>query len=450
MKNQFLIVLGALLVMASCKQEKPKEEAEEKTNAVSNTIETITPDGAWCWFSDPRAIYVHGENPGVLTGWVKADGTIEVAQIYPKGAIKTQILADTLDKDDHANPAFVELSNNQNMVFYTKHFDYYVRHHTSMIGGNELFNNAVLFDPFTDEELEKFPVKRTTYANPFSLEAEGGKLYCFGRWTGYKPNIMTSIDNGKSFSKSRVMITNYPFDNNNRPYVKYYSDGKSKIHIVFTDGHPSIELTNSIYYAYYENDAFWRADGTKICSMEELPFEPKDATVVYKADETNGKSWIYDVAADKKGNPVILYTRYPDDEHHIYHYTKYDGTTWIDNQIVDSGDWFPQTIEGTEERELNYSGGLTVNPLNTNIIFTSEEVNGIMEIVKYQLDDSGRIKSKEQITKDSKYDNIRPFIPRNMKIGDEPVVLWMQNEKYIHYTDYKTQIKYYKDSARSN
>jgi hypothetical protein len=88
---------------------------------------------------------------------------------------------------------------------------------------------------------------------------------------------------------------------------------------------------------------------------------------------------------------------------------------------------------------------MTVNPLNSKIIFTSEEVNGIMEIVKYDLDDQGKIKTREEITENSKYDNVRPFIPRNMKSGDEPVVLWMQNDKYIHYTNYKTQIKYYKD-----
>jgi hypothetical protein len=445
MEKRSLYLLVALILALACKQGKSTEKVKEEGATASNNINTITEDGAWCWFSDPRAIYTHGENPGVLTGWVTANGSIEVAHIDPKGKVTTQILADTLDKDDHANPAFVELTNKQNMVFYTKHFDYFVRHHTSTNDGKDLFEDAVLFDPFTDAELEKFPVKRTTYANPFSLESEGGKLYCFGRWTGYKPNIMTSTDNGETFSKSRVMITNYPFDSNNRPYVKYYSDGASKIHIVFTDGHPKIELTNSIYYAYYENDAFWRADGSKICTIDELPFEPKDATLVYKADEMNGKSWVYDVGADENDNPVILYTRYPDDFHHIYHYSKFDGTSWIDSQICDSGDWFPQTIEGTEEREQNYSGGMTVNPLNSKIIFTSEEVNGIMEIVKYDLDDQGKIKTREEITENSKYDNVRPFIPRNMKSGDEPVVLWMQNDKYIHYTNYKTQIKYYKD-----
>ena len=445
MKKHSLYLLSLLILVFACNQDKRTQKAREDVLAVSKNIDTITEDGAWCWFSDPRAIYTHGKNPGVLTGWVKSDGSIEVAHIDPKGQVTTQILVDTLDKDDHANPAFVELTDNQNMVFYTKHFDYFIRYHMSTFEGTGLFEKAVLFDPFMEEELKKFPVKRTTYANPFSLEAEGGRLYCFGRWTGYKPNVMTSTDNGRTFTKSRVMITNYPFDNNNRPYVKYYSDGKSKIHIVFTDGHPKVELTNSIYYAYYQNNSFWRADGSKICDMDELPFEPKDATLVYKADETQGKSWVYDVGADENDNPVILYTRYPDDFHHIYHYARFDGTFWIDSRIVDSGDWFPQTIEGTEEREQNYSGGMTVHPLDRKIIFTSEEVNGILEIVKYNLDDAGKIKNRTQITKDSKYDNVRPFIPRNMRNGDKTMVLWMQNNKYIHYTNYKTDIKYYQD-----
>lgn len=38
-------------------------------------------------------------------------------------------------------------------------------------------------------------------------------------------------------------------------------------------------------------------------------------------------------------------------------------------------------------------------------------------------------------TANSKYDNVRPFIPRNMRRKDKTMLLWMVNEKYIHYTD---------------
>jgi hypothetical protein len=432
----FCLFLGVLM---ACKPIKNSDFSIPK-----GTVETVTEDGAWCWFSDPRAIFIHGSRLGIQTGWVTSNGSIETGFIGNGGAIKKQVLADELEKDDHANPAFVQLSNEENMVFYTKHFDTKIRYHKMQSNSKDtLYGELIELDPFDSLELKKFPLKRTTYANPFVLEKEAGKLFCFGRWTGFKPNMMWSSDNGETFSKSRVIITNYPFDEQNRPYVKYYSDGKSKIHVVFTDGHPRNEPLNSVYYAYYEKGAFWRVDGTKICTIEGLPFEPKDASIVYKADEENGRSWIYDLASDNNGNPVILYARYPDEKNHIYHYTKYNGTEWVDVTICNSGKWFGETPKGAVEREPHYSGGMTINPLDSNVIYTSETINGVFEIVRYQFDKQGHVKKRELITSNSLKDNVRPFVPRNVKTGDPEVVLWMKNEKYVHYTDYKSAIKYY-------
>ena len=59
----------------------------------------ITDAGAWCWFSDPRAIYLHGKETSVLTGWVKEDGSIEAARINLKTKeIQKQILFNQLEK----------------------------------------------------------------------------------------------------------------------------------------------------------------------------------------------------------------------------------------------------------------------------------------------------------------------------------------------------------------
>ncbi|MDO7172538.1 BNR-4 repeat-containing protein [Mariniflexile sp. AS56] len=438
--NNYTIIFCLLVGMLnSCKKEfKPN------FSLPIGKMQTLTEDGAWCWFSDPRAIYVHGNRNGIQTGWVTENGTIEAGFIGENGEIKKQILADTLDKDDHANPAFVQLLNGETMVFYTKHFDEKIRSHKMKNNSKDsLFGKLIGINPFDSFELKKFPLKRTTYANPFVLEDEAGKLFCFGRWTGFKPNMMWSTDHGKTFSKSKVVVTNYPFDGENRPYVKYYSDGKSKIHMVFTDGHPRNEPLNSVYYAYYEKEAFWRVDGSKICNVDELPFEPKDASIVYKADERKGRSWIYDLASDEKGNPVILYARYPNEETHIYHYAKYTGDNWLDVKICNSGKWFEKTPENKVEPEPHYSGGMTLNPLKTNVVFTSETINKVFEIVRYKFNTQGEVEKRELITSNSKRDNIRPFIPRNMKKEDPEVVLWMENEKYVHYTNYKTAIKYY-------
>ena len=413
----------------------PLESERNKT-----VKKVLTEAGAWCWFSDPRAIYIHGHKPGVLTGWVKEDGSIEAGLLHPDGMIETQILAPELEVDDHANPAFAALPDGAHMVAYAKHFDDVVRIHNGPGPDASLFGDAKLVDPFSKRELRKFPLKRTTYANPLYLEEEG-KLYCFGRWTGFKPNVMVSDDGGQTFGKARVLITNYPFDQGNRPYVKYYSDGKDRIHMVFTDGHPRNEPRNSVYYACYHDGAFWKADGTQICKMKDLPFEPIDATLVYRATPKTGKSWVFDLAADTEGNPVILYARYPDDENHIYHHASYKDGQWIDREVCNSGRWFPQTREGEVEKEPNYSGGMCLHPLKTDVLYTSEQVNGIFEIIKYRLHNED-FWQRIPLTQELESDNVRPFVPRNMKPGDPTVVLWMQNHKYVHYTDFQSRIMY--------
>jgi hypothetical protein len=407
-------------------------------------IQTLSNDGAWCWFSAPGAIYRHNGANEIVTGWITSDGTLQSAILnLENGEKQIQTVTPQMDKDDHANPAFVELDNKEVLMMYSKHYDQKVR--VNRLTPNEgvlNFSPTVTHDIFDAEELKRYPNKRVTYANPAVLSKEKGRLYCFGRWTGFKPNMAWSDDDGHTFSKSKVFISNEIFKNTNRPYVRYCSDGQSKIHIVFTDGHPRDEATNSVYYAYYEKGAFWKADGTKICDMKDIPFEPKDATVVYKATKEKGRAWVYDIAVDKKDRPVILYARYPEETEHLYHYTAFDGAKWIDNQICNAGKWFPQTPEGKTEPEPHYSAGMTFYPLKPGTIYLSRNVDGIFEIEKRETKDKGQSWDVTPVTQNSEYDNVRPMVPKNMKKGDKTVLLWMVNKKYIHYTNFDTRIDY--------
>lgn len=401
---------------------------------------SITDDGAWCWFSDPRAIYANGK---IVTGWVTKDGSIEAAQLDPlAGKVATLTLLEKLEKDDHDNPAFVDIDGDV-QAFYTKHIPVGIyQDQLDFTHGLAAVTMHQKTNPIDSAELKRFPRYTTTYANPYALKAENNRLYVFGRWTGFKPNVMWSDDHGHTFTKAKVFITNYPFDQGNRPYVKYYSDGNSRIHIVFTDGHPRVEPLNSVYYAYYEKGAFFKADGTQICTMEEAPFEPKDATLIYQANDETGRAWVYDMAADEKGNPVVLYARYPNEESHVYHYAAFDGNDWNDIEICNAGKWFPQTPEGEKEREPHYSGGMTINPTKIEEIYVSQEVNNVFEIEKFTLQSDAKTWKIEPITQHSTNDNVRPFFPRGGQSESTPVLLWMNNKKYVHYTDFDSEIKY--------
>ena len=405
----------------------------------SKSYPTLTDDGAWCWFSDPRAIFVDKNH--ILTGWVKSDGTVETARLNLASGQSTLHKAyPTLEVDDHNNPAFVKLQNGGYMTFYSKHVKKYLYYHHQ--GKDSLFGPVQVFDPVGKEELKKFPLRQVTYANPYQLSKENGRIYCFGRWTGYKPNMMWSDDGGQHFNTSRVFIAEQGFRKDNRPYVKYYSDGQSRIHMTFTDGHPRKEKTNSVYYAYYEKGAFWRADGTKICEMADIPFRPSQATLVYKATESTGRAWVQDIAVSQKGRIAILYARYPQENNHIYHHVQYDRGQWTDTKICEAGPWFPQTPKGQREREPHYSGGMVLNPANFKEVFVSQQVNGTFEIIRYDAKDKPMEWLAHPVTENSKYDQVRPYVPRSMKKPRKNVVLWMENERYVHYTDFKSRIKY--------
>ncbi len=417
--------------------------------AQKSDIKELSSNGAWCWFSDPRAIYADNGKT-VITGWVTNDGTIEAASLdLASGESKTKVLFPKMQFDDHNNPAFAILPDKNILAMYTWHSTKKgaVYNLTSQPSDIASFGEPVVFKPTTDQLLKDFPRETYTYANPYVLKKEKNRIYSFGRWTGFKPNMIASDDNGKTWHTPRVIISPKEFDPNNRPYVKYFSDGKSKIHMIYTDGHPRVEPTNSVYYCYYEKGAFWRVDGSKICTVDELPFEPKDASLVYKPSGESGLAWIADVVADKKGQPVLLYTRHPTETDHRYQYAWYSKREkqWMDYEICRAGKWFPQTQEGKVEREPHYFGNMTIKPSEPNVIYLSRQIKGVFEIEKRTTYDGGKTWKIQAITENSTLDNVRPYVPRGDGTKHNTVVLWMQNKKYIHYTNYDTSIKYWID-----
>lgn len=410
-------------------------------------IETLSNDGAWCWFSNPRAIYYNGNT--IITGWVKKDGSVEAASLNLNSGEKLfKTLYPQLELDDHDNPAFAELPNGNILAMYAWHStEKGVISNTTSNGGDiASFSDPVSFKPSNEDLLTRFPRDTYTYANPFVLANENNRLFVFGRWTGFKPNLIISDDNGETWDEKYVVISDNPFTPGNRPYVNYYSDGKSKIHLIFTDGHPRNEPLNSVYYCYYEAGAFWKADGSKICDLNQLPFEPKDASIVYKASEETGRAWIADIVV-KDDQPVILYSRHPEETDHRYHYAWYNKQKdeWEDHEICRAGRWFPQTPEGEVEREPHYMGNMTLDPAHPETVYLSQQIDGRFEIEKYLTSDDGNTWKITPITSHSSYDQVRPYVPRNASGDSKTVVLWMENRKYIHYTDFDCSIKYYID-----
>ena len=401
----------------------------------------LTKDGAWCWFSDPRTIMTEDY---VFAGWVKSNGTIEASRLNLKTfEIETSKLYHKLEKDDHNNPSFALFDSGKLIAMYSKHSkkDLYINVLYD-INQEFSFGKAIHINPNDRAELRLYRRNTITYANPIVLKAEENRLYSFGRWTGYKPNVMWSNNLGDSWTKGKVFISKKPFNKYDRPYVKYFSDGESKIHMIFTDGHPNTEPDNSVYYALYSGGNFYNDKGELISVLENAPFEPKEASVIYEGNELEGRAWIADIAQDNKGNPVVLYTKSPKKNIHEYWYASLYNNNWINYKICDSGKWFPQTKQGKKEGEPYYFGNMTLHPDKSNVVYLSRQINGVFEIERWETGDLGQTWKTEAITRNSKRNNVRPFVPRGIKSNEDEIVLWMENRKYLNFTKFKTAIKY--------
>ncbi len=439
--------------------------SQETLDAMPNLIEA---DGAYCWFSSPRAIWVKNSagEARVLTGWVKSDGTVEAGLVDPETKeCESFVLHEKMEIDDHDNPSFVELANGNWMAFYSKHSTHngIFTRTTTIPGDMQSWGTEVAIkthDPDFYEGATFYENAKAnahyTYANVFKVPQENNRLYLFWRGFHYKPNMSYSDDNGKTWSPARIVLLEDNPTYNSRPYVRYFGDKNGKIHLTFTDGHPRDEKFNSVYYAYLQNGAFYEADGTLIAKVSQLPMPLDTTEKVYDARAAvastgEGRAWVWDVATDEKGNPVIAYTKSPTETHQEYWVARYTNEGWQELKIADAGKWFPQTPIGTVEPEPHYTGGISIDPENWQEIYYSTNVSGksVLMKVRIKLDvislDAGNtmagLTAPEKV-EESKWDQVRPVTirgkrPTKMKGAN---VIWMENFYYRHWADYRSAI----------
>ncbi len=434
LKKLFYSSIIFMFVIMGCQKNQPLPASE---------YNSLTNDGVWCWFSDPRAIYHKGAKECTYAGWVSEQGDIVIGSYnHTSKKIDTFVLHEKLEKDDHNVPSILVRDDGRILAFYSRHSDddMYMRISTNP-------EDISQWEPVSRmyiNDVDAFPkgTKNSyTYSNPYQLSQEDGRIYLFYRGMDFKPNVSISDDGGLTWSMAKLFILPERIYKNRRPYVKYYSDYKSKVHFLFTDGHPRNEPTNSVYYACYHDGAFYKANGEKMIDFENIPFSPQQADRVYDARQDSVRAWVWDVTVDSDDRPVIVYTRFPKETDHRYHYARWDGQKWQDHEITPAGPWFPQTPEGKEERETYYSGGVVLDHENPNVVYLSRKINGVFEIERWVTDDMGNSWTHAAITRNSQYDNVRPFVPWFSPEDVEPHVFWMTNLKYIHYSDYSSEIK---------
>lgn len=394
---------------------------------VGAAASVLAPSGAWCWFADPRAVHHRGRHRRTYLGFITATGEIRVTQYdHDSGEFTTSTLISDFQVDDHNNPAILIRHDGRIVVFFSAH-----------TGREMYYRRSVAVEDISKgwEPLKTVPtnmegVSGYTYPNPVELADENNKLYLF--WRGGNLNPTWSTTEGSDQWAPAQQLINAPRREESAPYVKIASNDKDTIHFAFTDGHPHVN-DNSIYYMYYRDGWLYRADGTRIGPLG-LPITPDHATRVYDVASGNGKAWLHDVAFDGQGRPVLTYAVFPTDTDHRYCYACWDGTTFVNRELVAAGGTISE-----DPSQPNYSGGITLDHDDPSVVLLSRRVGEVNEIERWTTPDRGRTWRSTAITAGSTEPQVRPLSPRGLPSGERLGVLWMAG-RYPSYTKYQTRI----------
>jgi len=423
-----VILLFMMLFLASACRDSGEE------------IITFKENGSWCWFQDERAI-IH--NNQLIIGSVAdrygkngeaVDGNIDVTtyDLKTNTNLGSYILLEESVTDDHNAPAFLALPNDRFLSVYAQHNqDSLIRYRVSKE------------DSSLEWEAEQTirGSGKVTYSNTYFLQSENngkGRIYNFYREKERSPHYVFSDDLGENWQTGYKMIS---FEKS-WPYVRYASDGKTKIHFITTESHPRF-WNNSIYHGYFESGKVHNSNGNLIGDLKDGPIHPTEATKVFQGDSVNN-AWTVDIQLDKNEMPYIAYSVRKNIDHFQYRYARWDRNSWNDYFLAFAG-------RALYEKEFHYTGLVALDPDNPDIVYISTDAHPETEVPlisnadnerHYEIfrgttSDSGKTWSWEALTQNSVCDNMRPIMPK----GNEKykVVLWLKGS-IKSYMDYNFDI----------
>ena len=447
------VVLG-LLVCVSIR-------AAEVTNYVRGHFHELNDNGAWSWFMDERAIVDGGK---LIVGSVRANGefaekdnpgwgNVELAVMDLKtGEKKVVVLHEELEQDDHNNPGLLVLGDGRYLAAYSKHNQeprFYYRISTRP------------HDPLEWEPTVEFVtpgVKGSwsgdnfTYANPFRLSGEDGRIYLYHRGVSQDPNYLVSDDDGRSWRYGGKL---YKGKRGYAPYTKYASNGEKTIHFVATENHPR-NYNNSLFHGMIQGGKVYGSDGRLIAPLStstNTAIDVTNLTRIYQGGPTN-VAWMTDIHLDEEERPVVLFTTQRDGAglpprqggmDHRFHYARWDGERWVENEIAYAG---KRLYPGEDD----YTGLGAIDPENTSVVYISTDADPKTgsplisaadgkrhhEIFRGMTKDGGESWEWTPITANSTVDNLRPLVP----VWESPktVVVWMRGSYYQNRGKWTTKV----------
>ena len=449
-----VILLSLLPLSSICVSAEP-------TNFVRGEFYELNDNGAWSWFMDERVI-VDGDR--LIAGSVRASGrfgdtnkpgwgNVELA-VFDLKSRKTQVvlLHEHFEQDDHNGPGLLVLRDGRYLAAYSKHNQeprFYYR--ISLRPG----------DPFEWEPIREFvtPGKKGnfggdnfTYANPFRLSSEAGRVYLFHRGVSQDANYLVSDDDGHRWRYGSKL---YQGRRGYAPYTKYASDGQETIHFVATENHPR-NYNNSLYHGLIRAGRIHSSDGTVIAPLSTTTNASVDVTNLtrlYLGGPSN-VAWMTDFHLDTQRHPVVLFTTQRDGAglpprqggmDHRFHYARWDGKRWIEQEIAYAG---KRLYAGEDD----YTGLGAIDPQNISRVYISTDVDPITgqplisaadrqrhhELFRGDTSDGGATWNWIPITVNSSADNLRPIVP--FWNGPQAALVWMRGSYSSNRGEWTTKV----------
>lgn len=391
------------------------------------TALTAAPAGGWCWFNGPSAVHGSGKTYlGYLKG-TNGDLCLRTVDDTTLAVSAERVVYPAFERDDHDAPSIlVRNSDGHVCVAFSLHVGdiYYgegaspgalppaipdaaIRNITSSLGGATGWPN----------------VPGYTYAGLAQVSAVADTLYLFLRWhdaggtahLGYSK----SADNGATWG-ARVLV-------NTVTYHQFAVNGSDRIDFVCSPHATADPEPHSIYHCYFvpSTEKWYQSDGTEITAAK--PFAASDMTLVYDGGVGETDAWLWDIAVDGTGKPVVVYATFPSTSDHRYNYGRWTGSAWVTSEIVAAGTHIPTS--GVED---NYSGGVCLDHADPSYVYASIGLGSDRwDMYRYHTGDGGASWSSVALTSSGK--NIRPMAVQGHDASLQAI--WFEGT-YTTYIDY--------------
>jgi hypothetical protein len=393
-------------------------------DAVDGTLITFNDNGGWCWYQDERVV-VDTARSKLIIGSVASggnrNGNVE-AVVYDLAAktVGQPTVLGNLSVDDHNAPAFAIAGDGNVAAMWAGHRidcnSYYsVYNGTSWAAKKQ---HAWSGCPWDNDNTHM-----VTYSNLWYLSAES-RLLSGVRSVSTSPNLLTSTDNGASYSYyGRLSST--PTMGYVAGYYKYWGNGTDRIDFVGTEAHPR-DNDNNLWHGYIKGGKTYNSAGTVVDETLGDSSAPNvdKFTKLFSTGGTVGKvkishAWNSDLVRYADGTVALIWTGRADTTTSTdtpdlrLLYARYDGSTWKTTYLDKAG---PKLYSS----EQDYTGLGALDPDDPTTIYISSPIDprddatnvGKREIWRGTTCDNGVTFTWTPVTSKSTKDNFRPVVPK--------------------------------------